>query len=44
MCVKPSFGDLSLWIAVAVAAVAAFVLARQGLVYEVRQPPAPAPE
>ncbi|MDQ3823679.1 MAG: DUF2269 domain-containing protein [Actinomycetota bacterium] len=42
MSVKPSFGDVSLWVAVAVAAVLAFLLARHGLATRVQ--PAPATE
>jgi uncharacterized membrane protein len=38
MSVKPSFGDLSFWIAVAVAAVVAFLLARRGMEYEMTAP------
>jgi beta-lactamase regulating signal transducer with metallopeptidase domain len=41
MSVKPSFGDASLWIAVAVAAVVAFLVARQGLAYRMEAAPAP---
>ena len=41
MSVKPSFGDVSLWIAVAVAAAAAFLLARHGLATRVAPEPAP---
>jgi uncharacterized membrane protein len=44
MSAKPSFGDVSLWVAIAIAAVLAFVLARHGLAYEVRETPAASPQ
>jgi uncharacterized membrane protein len=44
MAVKPSFDDLSLWIAVAVGVVLAFLLVRHGLATQVQAAPAPARE